>query len=94
MVVAIFYILVSGINKTFDLYLWISVGLVVFECLVLVINRWTCPMTPMAMKYTSNRSANFDIFLPNWMARYNKVIFGPLAIMGLVLVLLNYLVST
>ncbi|MFT7189365.1 MAG: hypothetical protein ACI9AV_002644, partial [Sediminicola sp.] len=34
---------------------------------------------------------NFDIFLPNWLAKYNKVIFTTLFIIGLGLVLIRIL---
>jgi hypothetical protein len=37
-----------------------------------------CPLTPLAARYTDDRSDNFDIYLPLWLARYNKQIFGPL----------------
>ena len=48
------------------------------EVVVLAVNRWRCPLTPIAARYTENRRANFDIYLPEWLARYNKEIFGPL----------------
>jgi hypothetical protein len=37
----------------------------------------------IAARYTSDRSANFDIYLPRWIARYNKEIFGSLFAVGL-----------
>ena len=52
-------------------------GLIVLvEVLVLVFNRWSCPLTPIAARYTSDRRANFDIYLPECGARHNKTIFG------------------
>jgi hypothetical protein len=61
-------------------------GVVFIEVLVLVFNDWRCPMTPIAAQYTEDRRPNFDIFLPEWLARYNKEIFGSLYGGGLVLV--------
>jgi polyferredoxin len=59
-------------------------GLIVLvEVLVLVFNRWSCPLTPIAARYTSDRRANFDIYLPEWVARYNKTIFGVAYLAGL-----------
>jgi hypothetical protein len=58
-------------------------GIVFAEVLVLVFNRWQCPLTAMAARHTSDRRANFDIYLPEWMARYNKEIFGSLFVAGL-----------
>jgi hypothetical protein len=59
---------------------WTSllIGLVLLECAVLAINHMRCPLTDLAAHYTSDRSANFDIFLPLWLAANNKTIFGTL----------------
>jgi len=56
--------------------------LILGECLVLAINRGRCPLTDVAALYTTDRSANFDIYLPAWLARHNKRIFGALFIAG------------
>ena len=61
-------------------------GVVLLELLVLLFNEWRCPLTPIAARYTSDRRANFDIFLPEWLAHYNKEIFGTLYAAGLVFV--------
>jgi hypothetical protein len=90
MAVATFYILYAGLYRIFDMWLYISIGLLVFETLVLLINRWTCPLTPIAMKYTTDRGANFDIYLPNVLAKHNKMIFGTLFVIGLLLIVYNY----
>ena len=62
-------------------------GIVLLEVLVLGLNRWTCPLTPIAARYTDDRRDNFDIFLPEWLARHNKSVFGVLYLAGLVLLL-------
>jgi hypothetical protein len=56
--------------------------LVLGEVVVLWLNRWSCPLTAVAARYTEDRRANFDIYLPEWLARYNKQIFGPLYVVG------------
>ena len=56
--------------------------LVLLECLVLAINRMRCPLTEVAARYTYSRQDNFDIYLPLWIARYNKEIFGTLFVAG------------
>ena len=58
------------------------VGIVLLEVVVLLFNRWSCPLTPVAARFTTDRQANFDIFLPEWVARHNKVIFGSLYVAG------------
>jgi hypothetical protein len=52
------------------------------ECAVLAMNRGRCPMTDWAARFTADRADNFDIYLPNWLARYNKAIFGTLFVVG------------
>lgn len=83
------YILYAGITQTFNTILWASIALLIFESAVLIANRWTCPLTPLAMKYTPDRSDNFDIYLPPLVAKHNKTIFGAIFITGLLLVLRN-----
>ena len=53
-------------------------GIMLGEVLVLVVNRWRCPLTDLAARYTEDRRANFDIYLPVWLAANNKRIFGSL----------------
>jgi len=38
----------------------------------------------VAARYTAERRANFDIYLPEWLARHNKVIFGTIYLVGVV----------
>ena len=54
------------------------IALVMLECAVLALNRGRCPLTDLACRFTADRTPNFDIYLPVWVARYNKQIFGPL----------------
>lgn len=62
----------------------ILIGIVLFEVLVLVFNGWRCPLTAVAARYTDDRRDNFDIYLPEWLARRNKLIFGLLYAAGVV----------
>ncbi len=65
--------------------------LVWVECAIIVLNRWRCPLTDMAAKFTSNRAPNFDIYLPIWLAEYNKLIFGVLFIASEFMLLFSWL---
>jgi hypothetical protein len=67
--------------------------MVLGEVAVLWLNRWSCPLTAVAARYTDDRSANFDIYLPAWLARHNKQIFGPLYILGVAYAVVRYLGS-
>lgn len=86
---AIFYTLYAGITNTFNPFVLSSIALIVFETLILLLNKWSCPLTPLAKRYTSDRSSNFDIYLPEWLAKHNKTIFSAIFIIGLVLVIIN-----
>lgn len=72
---------VLGVLRRFR---WAAIlsSLVLLECVVLAINGGRCPLTDLAARCTANRAYNFDIFLPNWLAQYNKDIFGVLFIAG------------
>ena len=85
-VAAISYILYAGIFDKINLLVWICVGLVIVEGIILLIFKWKCPFTILGYKYTDNRDDGFDIFLPAWLAKHNKVIFSGLFVVGLVLV--------
>lgn len=62
---------------------WSLVGFVFLEVIVLVFNRMRCPLTDVAAHYTVERQDNFDIYLPLWLARHNKEIFGGLYVAGI-----------
>jgi hypothetical protein len=60
------------------------------EITVLALNEWHCPLTPLAAQYTNDRHENFDIYLPEWLARHNKSIFGTLYAVAAVFALARY----
>lgn len=81
------YIVQAGITGKVDIYAWAGIGFVILEGVVLLINKGSCPLTPLAARYTENREDNFDIFLPRWLARHNKTIFTTIFVLGVVLVI-------
>jgi len=80
---AILGVPIAAHARRFDWALGLA-GLVFVEVIVLAVNRMQCPLTPIAGRYTTDRRPNFDIYLPEWIARWNKEIFGPLYLLGLV----------
>ena len=68
----------------------ILIAVVLLEVMVLVANHFRCPLTDVAARYTSDRRANFDIYLPLWVARYNKEIFGGLFAAGILFTLVRW----
>ena len=85
--VAILYILIAGIFDRVNTLVWVCIGLVFIECIVLLIYKWKCPLTLLGHRYTDKHDIGFDIFLPKWLAKYNKVIFSSLFVLGFTLVL-------
>ena len=70
--------------------IWLS-ALVWVEVAILAANRMRCPLTGIAARYTDDRRANFDIYLPLWLARRNKLIFGLLFAAGQLVLVARWL---
>lgn len=88
---AVFYILYSGVFNRIGIYTWIAIGMIVLEGIVLMIFKWSCPLTVVARRYTDATENNFDIFLPEWLAKHNKTIFTTIFLLALVLVIIRVL---
>ena len=88
-VIVIFYILYCGVYGDITIWTWIGIGLIIGEGIVLLIFRMFCPLTVLARRYSDSQRDNFDIFLPNWLAKYNKLVFTSLFVIGLILVLVR-----
>ena len=69
---------------------WLA-AVVLLEVVVLALNHMRCPLTAVAARYTADRRPNFDIFLPQWLARYNKVVFGTLYVAGVAFALSRWM---
>lgn len=68
-------------------WVWVCLSLFAVEGLILLVFKYRCPLTILARRYSSSVQDNFDIFLPNWLARYTKVIYTTLlAIVLMILV--------
>ena len=84
---AVFYVLYAGLCDRVNALVWYCAGLIIIEFIILLIFKWKCPLTLLGHKYTDNRQVGFDIFLPKWLAKSNKIIFSTLFVIGLALVL-------
>lgn len=82
------YILYAAIFNKIDLYLYIAIGLEIIEVTILIIFRGKCPLTILGYKYIDNPELGFDIFLPQWLAKYNKLIYG--SGLGIVMLVIIY----
>lgn len=86
LVAVIFYVLYCGVADDVNRYTWIAIGLVIAEGLTLLVFGGRCPLTILARNYSDSDRDNFDIFLPNWLARCNKVVFSTVYVVGLIVV--------
>ncbi len=73
--VVLFYMAYAVIVNKIDQYVWIGIGLIFLEGIVLLSFKKMCPLTILARKYSESTRDNFDIYLPNWLARNNKLIY-------------------
>lgn len=81
----IFYMLYAVLANKLDKWLWIGYGLFILEGLTLLAFKCYCPLTLIARKYSDSSRANFDIYLPHWLAKHNKTIYTSL--LGIILLL-------
>lgn len=83
------YVVWSGVSGHISLYSWLAVAAVIGEGAVLLLFKGHCPLTVVARRYSASPKDNFDIFLPNWLARYNKLIFTTIFGFGLLLMIIK-----
>ena len=86
MVTMIIYVLYCGIFNQVNVLTWLAASIIVLEGIVLAAFKMSCPLTIVARRYSDSTKDNFDIYLPCWIARYNKVIFTSLFVLGLITV--------
>ncbi|MES1213934.1 MAG: hypothetical protein ABUT20_00335 [Bacteroidota bacterium] len=79
-------------RNTIDKWVWIGFSLFALEGIVLLGFKNVCPLTIVARRYSQSAKDNFDIYLPNWLARYNKLIYG--SFLGLVFLIFLYRLLT
>ncbi len=84
----IFYLFYAVITNRIDHWVWLGLASFLVEGIVLLIYKNSCPLTLWARQYSNSTRDNFDIYIPNWLARYNKTIYTSL--LGIVILLLIY----
>jgi hypothetical protein len=89
--VVIFYLLYAVLINKIDKWIWIGLSLIFLEGVVLLIFKNICPVTLVARKYSSSDRDNFDIYLPEWLARYNKQIYSSIVALIIIILLVRLL---
>jgi hypothetical protein len=86
--VVIFYLLYAVLANKIDAWVWMGLGCFLIEGMVLLIFKNYCPLTLVARKYSDSSKDNFDIYLPNWLAKYNKLIY--ISILAFIILILIF----
>jgi hypothetical protein len=89
--IVIFYMLYAVLTNNLNKWLWIGYGLFVLEGITLLAFKFYCPLTVLARKYSSSNKENFDIYLPNWLAKYNKQIYTSILVVIIILTIYQLL---
>ena len=84
-VTAFYLAFIGRFNSLFVL----SITLLGIEVIIIAVNSWHCPLTDVMAKYTPDRKANFDIYLPEWLARNNIKGFSVLIALEIIIVLIH-----
>jgi hypothetical protein len=79
------WLLYEGISGRITVASWIAVGLFLVEGVILMVNRWSCPLTYLADKLGSEHGRVTDLFLPKLVADHAFQIFGAAFAVGFVL---------
>jgi len=87
----ILYMLYAAWTDKIDIWLWVCYGIILLEGLTLLIFKLYCPLTLWARKYSDSDKENFDIYLPNWLAKYNKQIYTSIIVGITVIVIIRLL---
>ncbi|MGE0772819.1 MAG: hypothetical protein AB7K37_13975 [Cyclobacteriaceae bacterium] len=77
------YLFFAGITDRIDGWVWFGIGSFAAEGMVLLIFKNVCPLTLWARNYSNSSRDNFDIFIPNWIAKHNKAIYTILLVIAL-----------
>lgn len=85
--VVIFYLVYAVVVNKIDKWVWICIGLIMLEGLVLLVFKNICPVTLVARKFSDSQQDNFDIYLPNWLARYNKQIYTTIVLIAIAILI-------
>jgi len=89
--VVIFYLLYAAVIDKIDKWIWICISLIILEVIILIVFKKACPVTLIAWKYSDSQKDNFDIYLLNWLAKYNKEIYAVIVLIAVVILIYRLL---
>jgi hypothetical protein len=77
-----------GITKNIDAWFYIASVAIAIEGILVILNRWDCPLTFIHKRYGDNKGF-FGLFMPDDMARHTIKLFAVIAVIGYIIVFLN-----
>lgn len=86
--IVIFYLLYAVLADKIDTWVWVCLAAIACEGIVLLVFKNICPVTLWARNFSTSNRDNFDIYLPNWLARHNKAIYSTIVV--LIVIILIY----
>jgi hypothetical protein len=87
---AAFVVLYGGVTGAHGRWLWLAAGLIGVESVVFGASGLKCPLTAVAVKYGAQENTTlFDTFLPERVTRHTFLVFGPVVLLGFVLLALR-----
>ena len=89
MSVCVIYLLYTGIADRLSGWTILAFGLVFVEGLVLVFNKWQCPLTTWAENLGAEDGSVTNIFLPRWLADHLFQICAPLFVVACLILLIR-----
>lgn len=87
------YVLYSAIRGNHGWVLYLAIGAVVLEGLVLVANGWECPLTNLAKRWGDETGRVTDMFFPGWFVPHVFRTYTALFLLGIALLAVNYAVG-
>lgn len=60
----ILFVLQAGLQGRIGPSVYLAIGLVFLEVIVLLVCAWRCPLTLLAARWSADTQVGFDIFLP------------------------------
>lgn len=87
----VLYMLYAAVTDQMDFWFWACYVFLLLEGLVLLLFKFTCPLTLIARRYSDVQKDNFDIYLPEWLARHTKRIYSLIALIIVIITVYQFL---
>ncbi|MBI1407892.1 MAG: hypothetical protein GC145_17395 [Caulobacter sp.] len=87
---AVLLVLYAGATGATGPWLWPALGLVAIEVVVFAGSGMKCPLTVIVARYSGERPQVSDTFFPERCTRHTLRVFGPLIVLGLMLLAIRW----